>query len=239
MSISQLPEKVFLPVNHVVSESQCERNLVVASTAGADGAFLISHGALNAEELSTIYHTMKTRIPPDMLLGINFLDQSGLAAFGYTRRHATDNTEERSVDALWIDNGINRYDPPRPALINEARQAARFNGVLFGGVAFKGHREVDDSLLPGMCHMAKACMEVVTTSGPQTGSPPNLRKIQTMRTALGKHPLAIASGIDETNVKMFLPYVNYFLVASSIGSSFTELDAEKTRRLADIIHDAS
>jgi len=47
--------------------------------------------------------------------------------------------------------------------------------------------------------------------------------------------LAIASGITTENVESYLPWVSDFLVASGISSSFTELDPDLTRELAEKI----
>jgi uncharacterized protein len=58
-----------------------------------------------------------------------------------------------------------------------------------------------------------------------------------MRQALGGFPLAIASGITPENVEAYLPYVDAFLVATGISSSFTELDSERVRMLAEKVHE--
>jgi predicted TIM-barrel enzyme len=70
-------------------------------------------------------------------------------------------------------------------------------------------------------------MDVITTSGMATGSAPAVEKIRSMREAIGKHPLAIASGMTPENVSQFMPYADAFLVATGISKSSYELDPAK------------
>jgi predicted TIM-barrel enzyme len=85
-------------------------------------------------------------------------------------------------------------------------------------------------------HAAAQGVHVVTTSGPATGSPALVSKVQVMRAALGDHALALASGITPENVRIYLPYVDAYLVASGIERSFGEFDPARLRALAELIH---
>jgi predicted TIM-barrel enzyme len=55
----------------------------------------------------------------------------------------------------------------------------------------------------------------------------------------GDYPLAIASGITPENIEKYLPYVDYFLVATGISKTFDEFDPEKRKLLAQKIHEFS
>jgi predicted TIM-barrel enzyme len=59
-------------------------------------------------------------------------------------------------------------------------------------------------------------MDVITTSGPGTGKPPTVEKIKEIRSYIGAKPMAIASGINSENKKLFENLVDYYLVASSL-----------------------
>ena len=74
-------------------------------------------------------------------------------------------------------------------------------------------------------------IDVITTSGPGTGKPPSLEKIQLMRSYIGKTPLAIASGITPENKSMFNDLVDYLLVASSITSKDEKFEEYKLKLL--------
>ncbi len=54
-----------------------------------------------------------------------------------------------------------------------------------------------------------------------------------MKEAVVDFPLAIASGVTPENVSDYLDIADCFLVATGISRNFSELDAEKLRRLLD------
>jgi predicted TIM-barrel enzyme len=92
------------------------------------------------------------------------------------------------------------------------------------------------------CAQALLFAQVATTSGDKTGSPPSLEKLTAIRQNIGQMPLAVASGVAAGNVVAMKPYVDKFLVASSITErsgplgNHEYLVPEKVRELADIIH---
>ena len=75
-------------------------------------------------------------------------------------------------------------------------------------------------------------VDVVTTSGMATGCAASIDKVEMMRRALGKHPLALASGVTPENVDSYLPYVDAFLVASGIEQEFGSFNP---RRVAELV----
>ena len=85
--------------------------------------------------------------------------------------------------------------------------------------------------------------DVITTSGTGTGIAPNLKKRREVKDGVaGRKPIAIASGVSAANVVDILPYVDHFLVASSIIHRDDErggqehLIPHKVRELAQLIH---
>jgi predicted TIM-barrel enzyme len=91
--------------------------------------------------------------------------------------------------------------------------------------------------LPGVAKDATQWMDVITTSGPATGQPASRTRIQEIRRAIGDHPLAIASGVDERNLDTLFDLVDIYLVSSSICASgdFYNFDPAAVRRLARAI----
>src|SRR3989344_2491051 len=93
------------------------------------------------------------------------------------------------------------------------------------------------------CQNALNYVDTVTTSGDKTGSPPDVAKVQAMREAIRPHDsLALASGVSVENVALFKPYVDTFLVASSITERRADrggqeyLVQERVTALAAAIH---
>lgn len=214
-------DKVLLPVIHTESLEQAEHNVKVCREAGADGVFLINH-RIDDEDLLQIAGTINIA-NKDWFVGVNCLGMEDKDALLYGKR----------FKGVWTDNAYPRQDYERYSIIM-TEQVKPYINLYFGGVAFKYQKPVQD--LEAVCGYSKRFIDVVTTSGPATGSPADLNKIQDMRRYLGDHPLALASGVDIDNVESFLPYVDCFLVSTSISLSFHQLDPIKVKALADKVH---
>ena len=217
----------FLPVIHVDSKEQALRNASIAQENGADGVFLINHEIPALQLLRAYIHV--TDQLPDLWVGLNCLDKGRSAITMLPNRAA----------GFWVDDaGIEEDGPNRLVALkrfNDFRQGLGWQGIYFGGVAFKSRAPVRD---PAAAAKAAApFVDVITTSGEGTGIAPDLGKIKAMKLAIGTHPLAIASGITPENVRSFMPYADCFLVATGISHSHTELDPPRVRELARIIRD--
>ena len=214
---------VLLAVIHVVNKTQALHNTNIARDEGANGVFLISHGRLRYHELNDVFDTIRL-VCRDYWIGINYLELVNQEAL----RNAP-----LDANGLWVDNAEifpKDSDPTSRARLNDTtRKSVPFSGLYFGGVAFKYQQRVDD---PGeAARIAKPFVDVITTSGDRTGSPPSIGKIKLIREAIGNHPLAIASGITQENVSEYIPYTNCFLVATGISKTFTELDPARVKEL--------
>ena len=110
--------------------------------------------------------------------------------------------------------------------IQQARESSGWDGLYFGGVAFKYQRHVNR--LEVVAQVATRFMDVVTTSGSGTGSAPDREKIFRMKASIDDRPLAIASGISPDNVGDYLDIADCFLVATSLLIPGTE-DFDKSR----------
>lgn len=212
---------VFLPVIHVEAEDQAVRNMKIARDNGADGVFLINH-TIRWSQLLSVYDWARGSFPT-FWIGINCLDLDRSMAL----QHAP-----TGLQGLWCDNGgVDDIGVSQNFFYFEnLRKSRGWKGLYFGGVAHKGQNRVYDPALAAK--HAVGHIDVITTSGDSTGQPPEVSKIQAMRRAINGHPLAIASGMSVENVERFMPYCDCFLVASSIGHSFSELDPQKTLAFA-------
>ena len=214
-----------LPVLHVEDEDQALRNAAIAREHGCDGVFLINHG-MPYEDLLAI-HGSVSRHNPGWWIGVNCLDLQPTEVFARL-------TPE--IAGVWVDNAMVDERAERQVeaeRIRDARLAAGWDGLYFGGVAFKYQRRVED--LARAARLAAPWMDVVTTSGPGTGKAADAEKIRAMKQALGETPLAIASGITSANVQAYLEHADCFLVATGISTSFTELDPTKVEALVSAV----
>lgn len=219
---------VFLAVIHAHNRVQVFRNVAIAYEQGADGVFLINHGSVSATALLRLYNDVRA-FYPSWWVGLNLLGLTSLSAL---------HKVPGSASGLWLDDaGINENaeDPSRAAREFAERrwQKTGWQGLYFGGVAFKYQAHVTDA--GRVAKLVMPYVDVITTSGNATGEPPPIEKIWAMRNAIGDHPLAIASGITPENVNDYLGIADCFLVATGISSSFTQLDPALVRKLALVI----
>ncbi len=220
----------FLAVIHVQTEPQVLRNVKIAHEEGADGVFLISHGAAIPTPILLCLYQVVRQMYPLWWIGLNFLDRTTMNALLEV---------PPGVSGLWVDDaGIDEHakDPCESARLHWEQRMQKskwWQGLYFGGVAFKYQQPVGN--VARVAKLAVPFMDVITTSGNATGKPPTVAKIRAMRNAIGSHPLAIASGITPENAGKYLGLADCFLVATGVSKSFTELDSERVGKLARIV----
>lgn len=159
---------------------------------------------------------------PNAFIGLNFLDM----------RHPFDVYQILTVsglvpDAVWtdwypFDQDCKEYIQeltPR----NETKETKLFAGVSHKAANYTENPE--QSAL--MAQMADPYVDFVTTTGPRTGSPASLEKLEAMRTVIRHSKLAVASGVSIENVGSYVPLVDAVLVATSLEAFFGEIDDDK------------
>ncbi len=210
------PGPAVLPVIHVLDAEQSARNIRVAIGEGAPGVFLINHD-FGKDQLIPIIKDARERFPA-LWLGVNFLAVTGRDAFPILGR-----MEQAGypVDAYWADDA--RIDERRPAddqpeasEIARVRAESGWNGLYFGGTAFKKQRGVDPDDYETAARLAVPFMDVVTTSGKATGHEAAQSKVQAFRRGTAGSPLALASGITPENAGSHAD-VDCFMVATGIN----------------------
>ena len=216
-----------LPVVHVETKSQALRNAEIAYLAGADGAFLISMQGMRHQELAKIHEAVKKEFS-SWWLGINYLDLPTIKVFENLNPDVSGVWADDARIDEWVEKQIEAEQ------IQEARKRSGWDGLYFGGVAFKYQRQVKK--LEEVAQLAGGFMDVVTTSGSSTGSAPDREKIFRMKASIGDRPLAIASGISPDNVGNYLDIADCFLVATSLlVPGEEEFDPSRVRDLIQAV----
>jgi hypothetical protein len=223
--------RVFLPVIHPVSRKTALASIQTAVAAEADGIFLINQGMTTFQLLDFIPEVRQTH--PDLWIGVNLL--------GIPPEQVVRLVANLPVEGIWSDNaGIDELSDSQTSAerFQFARKQYGWNGLYFGGVAFKYQRPVPDARLPVAAQKATPWLDVITSSGDGTGQAATVQKARALRSGAGYHPLALASGVSPENVAGFLPYIDAFLVASEIETAKYSgvLVPEGTKLLAERIH---
>ncbi len=224
------PGPVVLPVIHVLDSARTKNNVKILLDAGAPGCFLINHDFAPERFLPIIRDTRD--VFPSLWLAVNFLAVTGKDAFPVLGRLQAEGCQ---IDAYWADDAcIDENGASEQAqLIEDVRKDSGWEGLYFGGTAFKKQRSVDPERYADAAREACGFMDVVTTSGVATGQEADLGKIETFRKAIGDRPLALASGISPQNARAFGD-VDCFMVATGINETgnFYDIDPNK---LADLL----
>ena len=205
---------IILPVIHVIDHDQTASNIDILIDAGVSGCFLINHD-FDVDRFLPIIHSIRTRYP-DFWIGLNFLAVTGRDAFPVL---ATLAKQGCRIDAYWADDARidEREDQQIEAnKIQKIRKQTGWNGLYFGGTAFKKQREVNPADYAKSAQIAGDFMDVVTTSGIATGNAAEISKIATFRSALPDTPIALASGITPANATDYA-MVDCFMVATGIN----------------------
>lgn len=225
-----------LPVIHVLGEDQTLRNVRLAVQEGAQGVFLINHD-FHHQQLLPIISKVREDCPY-LWLGVNFLGISGSKAFPILGELASRSIQ---VDAYWADNAyvdehVGLDEQEAAIAIRLARERSKWNGLYFGGTAFKMQRPVAGKDVGVASSLACHFMDVVTTSGEATGVAASVDKIKAMRAGCGETAMALASGVTPGNAVNYAPYVDCFLVATgiSVPGDFYNFDPTKLRSLMQI-----
>jgi uncharacterized protein len=220
--------RVLLPVIHPVNTDTAMESVRVAKEAGVRGIFLINQG-MSTEQVLELVMVVRGQYP-DLWVGVNLLGVRPARVLEW----GLDACEGR-LDGIWADNANIEEDaaeqPMAQALLAE-RRAHGWNGLYFGGVAFKYQREIAPAKLGRAAAVALPYMDVICTSGPGTGQAADPQKVIAMRAGLGDTgALALASGVAEANVASYLPYVDAYLVGTGIEHAFGVLDPARVAGL--------
>ncbi len=226
------PGPVVLPVIHVLDAGQTARNIRILIREGAAGCFLINHD-FDVETFLPIVRQVRAEFPY-LWIGLNFLAVTGRDAFpvlGDLQRN------DCTIDAYWADDACIDEDGANleAKRIAQARRDSGWDGLYFGGTAFKKQREVDPSRYGDAAREACPFMDVITTSGVATGQEADLGKIETFRAAIGDRPMALASGISPENAESYAN-VDCFMVATGINETdnFYDIHPEKLAHLMQV-----
>ena len=230
------PGPVVLPVIHVLNTAQVAENIRVLVGEGAAGVFLINHDFGVDPFLPILRETRAAW--SSLWIGCNFLAVTGRDAFPILGDLAREGCQ---IDAYWADDGRideTGKDPAEAEGIAATRVASGWNGLYFGGTAFKKQRPVDPTDYYPAAVEATRFMDVVTTSGIATGEAADLNKIRDFRAGAGSTPLAIASGITPANAREYAD-VDAFLVATGINKDgdFYNIDSKRLSALMKITRD--
>ena len=185
------------PVIHINNRYQARNNALACLEAGAAGVYLIHMGG--QDELTLEVFNEVRFFAPQAFLGVNLLAIPTDYSLGTIFPHHL-----APPDALWID-----YMMPK-TFSNPTRSK------VVGGVAFKYTPNYTEDPYQAALEVdrLKSFVDVVCTSGPGTGFPPPIEKLQSMKQKCGEKPFAVASGVNSDNIVEMVGLVDQVLVGT-------------------------
>lgn len=226
------------PVVHINNVNQTAEQSRLALESGADGIFLINHHIGGKSEQIMAFNRVADE-NPDSFIGMNILyAPSSYAAFQYVETMVQAGKMVRYPDSLWVDDASNNAEDTLELRKNNPKLA---NIRYLGGVAFKytsKFTEGPDEAIAEARRWANY-VDVVTTSGGATGTPPAVEKIKAIKSVLGKKQLAVASGISAENLPNYEGLIDQVLVSSSIEADYQGSGIFDPRKLVKIIKAAN
>lgn len=233
---------VVLPVIHIEQIGEMYSNAELAHNAGCDGVLLISHGG-NYTQLDEYYNLLRAE-HPDWWIGVNTLDIHQTVTF----EHIKNGTHFQGVNGVWADDAeiYNSNQEQGFAELNR-KEKADLDLLYMGGVSFKyvhppaaQYDEARNKYVhgpnfdaAGAAAVAKDYLDVVVTSGPGTGKAADVGKVEAMGMACTPTPLGIASGLTPENVRDYLPYAKFLLVATGISDTWTTFNPDALQSFVD------
>lgn len=225
-------KKIILPVVHVIETSEdvfdqinFDENLSRCFSANVDGVFLVNNDC-SSFSLINAYIYAKNKYPLKWI-GLNYLGNC------YEAIHFA---KYLNVDGLWLDNiGVFDEDVNRAEFIQSYIQFIKLKALIFGGICFKYQRQPENPTLTAS--NASKFTDVITTSGNGTSHPIEIEKLQKIYDGVSNtNFIAVASGISCDNVRDILPYVDVFMMHTSVVDSDNLFDVNKLLYIKNIIN---
>lgn len=225
--------KKLFPVIHPISWAQMLNEAELCRNAGADGIFLINQGKAYPNFENLIEDAARIKQLFGLWVGVNILNHDPFFVYPELCK--------RKIDGYWTDT-------PESLIVHElvglAPQGTSFPDY-YCSLDFKYQDKKDKTTLKFDIEWADGNRGphydlVITTSGPATGVPPDIEKMKWFREILSPDRLlAVASGINLENIESFLPYVDHFLVSSSLEDSYGRFNEERLKKMVGIVESYS
>lgn len=205
--------KRVIPVIHYLSDEQVYTNIETCLSVGVNNVFLINH-LTDYHDLLNVTKRVRKDFP-DLWVGLNFLDLLPKDVLGM----------DLHINALWFDKTLTLDDI----------KDKKFEGEIFSGFNFKYQKQYHGDDLIEVSNLIKKTSTVACTSGSGTGISANVNRIKDLKDILGDFPMGLASGVSEDNIESYLPYVDNFLVATSITGKGEIINGDLLKRLIEKI----
>ena len=221
-------EKILLPVLSCYNEIQFKYNIINLITyynnKKINGLWLMTTNT----EIEVIERIIKwvRETYQTLWIGVNLIGENIFKVFKFIKNN--------NPDGIWVDKSYIKkncnFDIPN--LILDQFDKLKWNGLYFGGVMFK-YQNNDNTDIETLKEVHKY-IDVLTTSGDGTGISIEIDKLNYIYNNTKENILmAIASGVNSSNIKFISDKCNIFIVRTFIVNEKNDIILEK---LDDLIN---
>lgn len=187
------------------------------------GIFILTTNIYYSDFIS-VYQEAKSKFP-DFWIGVNLIGENIFKVLEFIK--------EYQPDGIWVDNSYLISDTNVGICELILNQIKKYNwkGLYFGGVMFK-YTNSCNTFNPNILKLAHQYIDVLTTSGDATGIEIKQEKLDLISDNVKDNIcIAVASGINPTNIKNISKKSNILIVRTSIVDSDNNIDLEKLNEL--------
>lgn len=219
-------DKIILPVLACYSIEQFIENIKIMNdyyeTEKISGIFILSTN-IELSDFEIVYKQSK-QLYPKLWIGVNLIGENIFKSLEFIKKY--------NPDGMWTDNSYlyNEKNIGICELILNQFQKYNWKGLYFGGVMFKYSKHCNN-FNPEVIKLTNKYMDILTTSGDATGIEISEKKLDFINLNAENICIAIASGINENNIKKISEKANIFIVRSSIVDSNNNIELSKLDNL--------
>lgn len=205
------------------------KNVEASLEGGADAVILINEWCTYQELESTIRETKKEF--PKLKLGVNYLGDEKDEPYGFQGSFQL--AKEYDLDIVWTDfSGVDEINEKPLVNLHEIERYRYEKAFYCSGVHMKYStlKNPQKSIVKSSMQ-AMGWVDGIILTGEKTGVAVNTDKVKSVFPELNGYPLGVASGVNAQNVEQILPYMDFFIVSSSLQGDNHRIVTEKVRLL--------
>ncbi len=205
---------------------ECISDLEVSFNNGADAIIFEGH---DYKKMDAIFTEIR-KLYPKHIIGVNFLgSKNGL----YTYKETFSLAKKHKLQIAWTDfSGVDLIKEATEVSLHDIEKNTSPDVFYVSGVHMKYSTLLDpQKSIEKSALQAMGWVDGITITSHQTGTAADIDKVKRVKAVVHDYPVGLASGVSATNIKPFLPLVDYVLVNTSIADKNRRIIPEKLREL--------
>lgn len=224
-------KKLFMPVIHIKSKDLklIMKNVDICTRNPIKAIWFFPNSSLTKKDLIHIFKEIKRKYPT-LWIGCKFLDS-------YNEKKFFSTSDNKFINGVLIENPYLSIDKFKSDKLYKDWINSGFEGFYFGLLPFNSSEQ---SVNLSSIHNIINKLDILTISNDSEEENPSLEKFKEIRNYIPEgnstyNKIAVSSDISIDSINKYIPYVNYFIISSSIEDSFGVLNEQKVRELSNFI----